>query len=106
MRREVGEETRRAKEGRPATFRAMSDGIVTYKQQSLEEIVEMVKGERSRSISTTESAISPSQSNTSLLTPASTLEHVDERPGKDKKGVRVSWRRRLLSFDGRRSKES
>lgn len=117
IRREILEESLRAKRMRATTFRVMSDGIVTYQQQGLSEIVRKVMGDNWRSMRNEPNTGAPKinastvvielsgKSEVSVSTTPIKLELPDEDSFSIKGPGRPRWHRRLLSFDGRRSKD-
>ncbi|KAH6683908.1 hypothetical protein B0J14DRAFT_571676 [Halenospora varia] len=116
IRSEILEESLRAKKMRAVSFRAMSDGVVTYQQQSLSEIVRKVIGDNWRSIRSkpnmgvpkinASTAVDELSGKSEVLVSTTSIKL--ELPNEDSRSVkgvgRPRWHRRLLSFDGRSSK--
>jgi tetratricopeptide (TPR) repeat protein len=116
LRKQVVEETKRSHEKRPATFRAMSDEIITYKQQSLEQVARTLEGARPGIIGTnsvvevtrTEEMTTPNHLpnlSPSVSISSSKSEHLEQHHQKNDRKPGTSWRRRLLRWEGRRGKE-
>jgi tetratricopeptide (TPR) repeat protein len=114
---EILEESLRAQNMRDASFRAMSDGIVTYQQQSLNEVVHKVIGDNWRSMRSRPNTKTPkinflisadevsAKSEASVSIKSSKLNVPDEDTLSVKEVGRPRWHRRLLSFDGHRRKD-